>query len=90
MRLLERPGHVIWATGARLPSLPRSACLAHVVAAQFPNYTYGANVGVHDLRMYVGQALDANQARKREGDWGRAEMQTGRARETASKEGMQA
>ena len=24
---------------------------------QFPNYTYGANVGVHDLRMYVGPAL---------------------------------
>ena len=25
---------------------------------QFPNYTYGANVGVYDLRMYVGPALN--------------------------------
>ena len=31
--------------------------------AQFPNFTYGSNVGVHDLRMYVGPALDASQAR---------------------------
>jgi hypothetical protein len=30
---------------------------------QFPNYTYGANVGVHDLRMYVGPALSDAQVR---------------------------
>lgn len=33
---------------------------------QFPNYTYGANVGVHDLRMYVGPALSDAQVRRPE------------------------
>ena len=28
---------------------------------QFPNFTYGAEVGVYDLRMYVGPALSADQ-----------------------------
>ena len=54
-----------------VPSTRRTA-----TAAQFPNFTYGSNVGVHDLRMYVGPALDASQAREhtvkdRQADHGR-------------------
>lgn len=53
------------------PYLRRQDCPADqgmVVALghQFPNYTYGANVGVHDLRMYVGPALSDAQVRRPE------------------------
>ena len=49
-------------------------------AAQFPNFTYGSNIGVHDLRMYVGQALDSSQA------WAGLTLGTGTETETKDME----